>query len=73
MYKDNSLMKNSGSGIGSCFPLLDIFLIFTQAIVFLIKQIYHLYLVITIKQLKILEVEVSFVLRHAELFIFLNN
>lgn len=47
--------------------------IFSWTSVFLIKQISHLYLVITIQGIKILELKASFVLEHSELLIFLNN
>lgn len=52
MHKDNSVVTILALGVDSYTPLLPIFLFPHEHQTFLIKQIYHLYLVITIQQLK---------------------
>lgn len=52
MHKDNSVVKILALGVDSYIPLLHIFLFPHEHQTFLIKQIYHLYLVITIQQLE---------------------
>ena len=52
MCKDNSVVKNLALVVDSYMPLLHIFLFPPEHQTFLIKQIYHLYLVITVQQLK---------------------